>query len=293
MSDFDMTSSDLLVTPAGAPPVTSVAPVVLPPTFGAAVRGDLARAFRPPYEIPSVLLMNAALVTGSWFLLPRAWLFKDTASAWFPVALAVWMYADVPATNVLAPIRLLALAAIKNSPGQDGQVLRLRRARVLTLWALITPPALIVAVITGLGQRDHMLTAASLVAIAVVPFGMLAPASCLGVRWPYHPRAMRWRWQQARTDRRGILRYTVLVLLPYSLVPATAWLTLLPAMGVWRLMGYLLPLRPIPYGRFAVLAALTMATSAALWVYGRRLALSIVGRHREQLIAYLADPDRG
>ena len=280
--------------PSGAHPAPAPSGHVrLPPTFRAAVRNELLRAAHPPFEVPLVVLMNAALVTGAWFLLPRSWFFDFTRSAAFPVALAAWMYADVPATNVLAPTPALALAALNDSPVTDWQVLRLLRARLFALWLLVTPPALVVAVITGWHQRHWMLTVGSMIAIVVVPFGMLAPSSCVGVRYPYHPRKLTWRWQQARASRRSVLRYTILVLTPYVVVPALAWLTLIPAGGLWYLTGGRLPLQPVAVWKYLTLMTLICATSAALWFWGHRYALSIVKRRRPQLTAYLADPERG
>jgi hypothetical protein len=288
-------TSGLPVSPQSSTQAATPHPacVALPPTFRAAVRGELARAVRPPFEVPLVVLMNAALVTGAWFLLPRSWFFDFTRSAAFPVALAAWMYADVPATNVLAPNRALALAALNDSPVTDWQVLRLLRARLFTLWLLVTPPALIVAVITGWHQRHWMLTVGSMIVIFVVPFGMLAPSGCIGVRYPYHPRSLTWRWRRAREDHRSVLRYTILVLTPYVIVPAIAWLALVPAGAVWFATEHRLPLSPVPIWEFVLLMALTCATSAALWVGGHRAALRIVARRRGQLVAYLADPERG
>ena len=283
--------------PAGAaqstPAAAKLGVITLPPSFRSALRSELSRAFHPPFEVPLVIIMNAALVTGAWFLLPRSWFFDFTKSVAFPVALAGWMYADVPATNVLAPNRIAAIAALTDSPVTDWQVLRLLRAKLFMLWMLVTPPALIVAVITGWHQRHWMLTVGSMVIIAVLPFGVLAPASWVGIRYPYHPRALTWRWQQAKTDRRGIVRYTILVLAPYGVVPAFGWVALIPSGIVWFALGNRLPFAPIPYWQFAVLVAVICATAAGMWLWGHRLALRIVKRRREDLVAYLADPERG
>ena len=122
---------------------------------------------------------------------------------------------------------------------------------------------------------------------------MLASACWVGIRFPYHPRALTWRWQQAKTDRRGIVRYTILVLAPYGVVPAFGWVALIPSGIVWFALGNRLPFAPVPYWQFAVLVAVICATAAGMWLWGHRLALRIVKRRREELVAYLADPERG
>ena len=49
-----------------------------------------------------MVAVNGLLMAGAWFLLPRGWLFTLQSALAFPVVLSSWMYADVPATNVLA-----------------------------------------------------------------------------------------------------------------------------------------------------------------------------------------------
>ena len=76
---------------------------VMPGTFRAAVTAEMGQAFSPPYQVPIVVAVNGLLIAGAWFLLPRGWLFTLQSALAFPVVLSSWMYADVPATNVLAP----------------------------------------------------------------------------------------------------------------------------------------------------------------------------------------------
>jgi hypothetical protein len=80
--------------------------VSLPRTLREAVRGEFARALRPPYETLITVAANGALMSSAWYFLPRSLkdnLFTLHGSLAFALVLAAWMYSDVPATNVLGP----------------------------------------------------------------------------------------------------------------------------------------------------------------------------------------------
>lgn len=107
----------------------------MPTSFWDAVGAELGQAFSPPYQIPITVVANALLMTGAWFLLPRDWLFSVTSNLAFPFVLASWMYADVPATNVLAPDRIRSLAAL-----DDWKMMnRLLAAKAAVLWIFVAP----------------------------------------------------------------------------------------------------------------------------------------------------------
>jgi len=124
-----------------------------------ALRAEFGRALRPPYETPAVVVMNGLLMTGAWLLLPRSWFFDFTGTMAFPIILAGWMYADVPATNVFGPDSRRILAAF-----DDGRELRLLLfAKNAVLWLFVTP--LCIAIAFGLGVAEHqaIVTALSIV----------------------------------------------------------------------------------------------------------------------------------
>ena len=188
--------------------------MTLPRTMRDAVRAEFGRALRPPYETPGVVVMNGLLMTACWLLLPRSWFFDFTGTMAFPIILAGWMYADVPATNVFAPDRRRILAAF-----DDGRELRLLLfAKNAVLWLFVTP--LCIAIAIGLGAAEHQatVTALSIVVIALAPLGVLGLSGILGTYFPYHPLPLRWRWEH-RSNRRMLMRWGTLVLLPYVLVP--------------------------------------------------------------------------
>jgi hypothetical protein len=74
------------------------------PGLRRAVVREYRRVVRPPWEIPTALVTNGALMVAAWFLLPpraHAFLFSLNGPLAFPVILASWMLADTPATNVM------------------------------------------------------------------------------------------------------------------------------------------------------------------------------------------------
>ncbi len=196
-------------------------PVSLPPSLGAALGWELREAFRPPFADLLVVAFNAALMCVAWFLLPTSWqnwLFTLHGPLAFAMVLAGWMYSDVPATNVLAPDSRRVLAALDD----PAMLRRLLYAKNLTLWCLVAPFCTVVAVIIGWVHHDWPPTLVSVTAIAVVPFGTLGVSACVGIRWPYHPRELRFRWEHRREWRHMIVRWIALVLTPYGLVPLLA-----------------------------------------------------------------------
>ena len=119
---------------------------VMPGTFRAAVAAEMGQAFSPPYQVPIVVAVNGLLMAGAWFLLPRGWLFTLQSALAFPVVLSSWMYADVPATNVLAPDRIRVLAAL----GDRTMISRLLLAKTAVLWVFVAPLCAVLALVVGL-----------------------------------------------------------------------------------------------------------------------------------------------
>lgn len=261
--------------------------VTLPRTMRQAVRAEFARAFRPPYETPGVVVMNGLLMTGAWLLLPRSWLFDFTGTMAFPMILAGWMYADVPATNVFAPDRRRILAAF-----DDGRELRLLLfAKNAVLWLFVTPLCIAIAVGLGLFEHQWIATALTIVVIALAPLGVLGLSAILGTYFPYHPVPLRWRWEHRR-NRRMLVRWGTLVLLPYVLVPALAVVVLAPTLEAWNELSDK-NLKQLSDLDFAIGAVIACAVGVALWIIGHRAVVTLARRRGERLTSYLADPSRG
>ena len=188
--------------------------MTLPDTFPEAVRAELRRAVRPPYETLSVVIGNGALMAACWTLLPAAverFLFTFHGPLAFSLVLASWMYSDVPATNLLGGDATRSVAALA-----DPRTLRrMVYAKNAVLWLLVTPICALVAVGVGVAAGRLAATALTVLWIATVPLGALGFAAWLGVRFPYHPLPLRYRWERRRRWRTMLLRWAVLVILPY------------------------------------------------------------------------------
>jgi hypothetical protein len=253
---------------------------------------ELRRAFHPPFEVPVMAAVNGTSVTLAWFLAPARLtrlLFTFHGPLGFPMALAGWMLADVPATNLIGADPGWALAALP-----DRQALRrMYRAKNLVLLLLVAPIALTLSVVVGLHARRPLATIFTLLWIGVVPLGALGLSQWLGIFLPYHPVPLRRRWAHRRPYRRQ-LRWLILTVLPYGLVPALVLVLSVPTLLLWvftvRTNWYTDP-RADRY--FAWGVSLGALVSLAVWFGGVRLGARLTQRRATRLAAFLADPDRG
>ena len=89
-----------------------------------------------------------------------------------------------------------------------------------------------VALIIGISKHDYFAMAMTIIAIMVMPFGVLGVSAWVGIRFPYHPIPLRERW--AVTDLGEIwVRWLVLVVTPYGFVPALALAFITPTLLLW------------------------------------------------------------
>jgi hypothetical protein len=201
----------------------------------------------------------------------------------FPIVLGSWMYADVPATNVLgSDVRVAAVL------DDEVGVMRLLAAKCLVLWLFVAPLCVLIALIIGTVEARPAAALWTVLVIAVFPLGALALSDWVGILWPYRAVTLRQRWQD-RHRVRTQFRWLVLITLPYVLVPAVLVLVAVPAWAWWRLqtggtVGHLSD------GLVAQLALVACASSLLVWLGGRAVSRRLLRRRREQLRAYLADP---
>ena len=270
------------------PEARSRAGVVPPASLAAGVTAEWRRAFRPPYEAPAVVAINGLLMTGAWFLLPPDWFFRVHTARVFPIILAVWMLADVPATNVLGsdPRRM---SAVLDSP---GDLPRMLTAKNLVLWLLVAPICVVVALVVAvLTQATLLSTMATIAAITIVPFGTLGVAAWLGILFPYHALPVRYRWQHRRPYGRMILRWALLVVIPYGLVPLIATVIILPVLSGWRLSSG--SWATASDGAFALGVVIVAAVASAAWFGGHAVGTRLAARRAQALRGFLDDPLRG
>jgi hypothetical protein len=110
-----------------------------------------------------------------------------------------------------------------------------------------------------------------------------------------------------------IIRWLILAVVPYALVPALCVLMTVPAVILLVLthsasnhvisfvdaegkpFGLALsgPGHPLSVGMFAACVALTCGVAVVVWVLGRRAGMWLIRRRQPAIAAYLADPAQG
>jgi hypothetical protein len=235
--------------------------------------------------------MNGALMSSAWFFLPtdvKDKVFTLHGSLAFALVLAAWMYSDVPATNVLGPDPARVIAAL-----DDPRLFRrLLYAKNVVLWLIVTPVCAIVALIVGLREHDLLSTLYTIVWIGVVPFGILSISSWVGILFPYHPMPLRYRWEHQVPRRRMLLRWGILVLIPYGLVPVLAVLLMTPSLLLWGFTSAHGLSQKLPDHDLGLGVALACAIALAGSIGGQRLGVWMALRRRTKLEVFLADPGR-
>ena len=274
------------------PGAATPSPDELPTSLVEATQWELRRAVHRPFTVPAVVSFNALLMTGAWFLLPvkwQDWLFTLHGPSAFAMVMAFWMYADVPATNVLAPDRKRVLAALE----QPAMLRRLLYAKNITLWCFVAPFCAIVAVVIGFVDHDWPPVLVSITAIGVVPFGVLGISGWVGILWPYHPRELSFRWKHRREWWHMIVRWSALVLMPYAVVPMLGLLVITPSLLLWSMLSSNGLSSRLPTAHFAGGIALAGVVSIAAFYAGSSIGLDMIRRRQHRLHSYLIDPDRG
>ncbi|MEV0153401.1 hypothetical protein AB0H57_06610 [Micromonospora sp. NPDC050686] len=263
-----------------------------PARLSEAIRAELRRAFRWPFETPIVVATNGTMMTLAWFLLPPSLinlLFSFHGPLAYPMILALWMYADVPATNLLGSDGRRSIGLL-----DDRRALRhSQRAKNLVLWLLVSPLAAAIAIVVGVHGRHPLATIFTALWIMVVPLGALGVSAWLGVFFPYHPVGLKRRWRHRRPFRRKIVRWLILVTAPWMLVPGLVVLISLPAVALWVATYQSWRGQRIPDGYFVGGVAMGCLSAVLCWIFGPRLAARFARRRRDRLASFLADPDRG
>ena len=263
----------------------------LPSTFRAALRTEFGRTFTAPYEVPVVVAVNGALMSSAWFFLPASLkdaVFSLHGSLVFAAVLASWMYSDVPSTNVLGPDSVRVRQALED----PALLRRLLAAKNVVLWVLITPLCCLVALLIGVANHNLLSAVITVVWIGVVPFGALGLSNLVGIRFPYHPMPLRFRWDHRRPVGRMIVRWLALAVTPYVVFPAIAALLMAPTLILWGLLtptGLSKNLHVTDFG-WGVGVACVLAVAG--WWGGHRLGSVVARRRSAWLDDFLADPAR-
>ena len=257
-----------------------------------AVKAEYRRIFTERRDDLIAVSFNALLVTFCWFLLPDKivnWLFTLHGALAFPYFLEMWMLGDTPATNVAGRDAVRVVGQL-----QDPAALRLwLRAKHLVLASFVGPTAAVVAVIIGIVQHRHDMAAAVAITLLFLPLGVLSVAAWVGLWVPYHPRKLLWRWEHRSDWRAALLRWIVLVLLPFLVVPVIALVLLIPSLAIWLIAHQRHPPHEIPRAGLWLGTVLSVAVSLIVFGWAPGVAVKIARRRHARLHGYLSDPEHG
>ena len=122
----------------------------------------------------------------------------------------------------------------------------------------------------------------------------LGISAWVGIRFPYHPIALARRWEQRRSWKHMLARWTALVLTPYGLVPFVSVVLIAPSILLWNFIVAERVEQPAERRGLRVGGAAATATIALTAFFGgHRLGVRWARRRQDTLGAYLADPDLG
>ena len=262
------------------------------PSTSSAIKAEYARVLTVRKDDLIAVAINAALVTICWFLLPdsaRNWLFALQGALAFAYVLEMWMLGDTPATNILGRDRDRALALLRD-PAAMRQWLR---AKHVALWTFVGPPCAVVALVIGIVRGEFMTGLAVALILLTLPLGVLSVAAWVGIWLPYHPQSLAWRWRH-RTDRRGaVIRWGILVVLPYVVVPLIALLLLTPSLVIWNIAAHGQPPRQVGPTGLWIGTAVSVAVSLIVFALAPAVTSKLARRRLDKLSGYLGDPEHG
>ena len=235
---------------------------------------------------------NALLVTFCWFLLPTNilnWLFTLHGALAFPYFLEMWMLGDTPATNVAGRDAVRAVAQL-----HDPAALRVwLRAKHIVLWSFVGPIAAIVAIVIAAVQHRYEAGAAVAITLLFLPLGVLSLASWVGLWLPYHPQKLLWRWQHRSDWGAALLRWGVLLFLPFMVVPLIAIMLLLPSLIIWIIAHQGYPPQHMDPAGLWIGTAVSVLVSLIVFAWAPSVATKIARRRFAKLHGYLSNPEHG
>lgn len=243
------------------------------------VGAELKVMFRPPFEVVSSVLVNAAIVIGIWFFINPSIVLRHTALVFLPVAIGSWALSDVPATNLIAGKADHARDRVHDA----DFIRRVMTVQNLALWVLISPACMLLSLALIPSGGNATVSIAIAIAVLVLPFPYMGLAAIVAPLLPFHPMPIRQRLRRRDTW----LRYGLAIALAYFLLTGPAALIALgPAALILTFVGQ----DPI---HFLVAAILMIPWCFFLWRLGLHLATRIAIRRQAWLKEFLADPERG
>jgi hypothetical protein len=257
-----------------------------------AVRSEYTRILVHGRDDLLAVSFNAVLVTVCWFLLPdtiQNWLFALHGPLVFPFILEMWMLGDTPATNVAGRDAVRAMGQL-----DDPSALRTwLRAKHLVLTSFVGPCAAIVAIVIGIVEQRYMVGAAVAIALVFLPLGVLSVAAWISLWMPYHPRKLLWRWQHRSDRRAALLRWGVLLVLPYLVVPAIGLTLLGPTLIIWIIAHQGYPPHQMDSTGLWIGTAVSVVVSVIVFGWAPMVASKIARHRSDKLHSYLSNPENG
>ncbi len=125
---------------------------------------------------------------------------------------------------------------VRRALGDPVLFRRLLAAKNVVLWVLITPLCCFVALLIGVANDNLLSTLITVVWIGIVPFGALGISNLIGIRFPYHPMPLRFRWEHRSPPARMIVRWLALAATPYVVFPAITAVLMAPTLILWGLL---------------------------------------------------------
>jgi uncharacterized membrane protein len=142
-------------------------------------------------------------------------------------------------------------------------------------------------------QDRYDMAAAVAITLLFLPLGVLSVAAWVGLWVPYHPRKLLWRWGHRADWRAALLRWIVLVLLPFLVVPVIALVLLIPCLTIWLIAHQGYPPHEIPPAGLWLGAVVAVAVSLIVFGWAPGVAAKIARRRYDRLYGYLSDPEYG
>ena len=145
----------------------------------------------------------------------------------------------------------------------------------------------------GIVRGEFMTGLAVALILLTLPLGVLSVAAWVGIWLPYHPKSLAWRWRH-RTDRRGaVIRWGILVVLPYVVVPLIALLLLTPSLVIWIIAAHGQSPRQVGPTGLWLGTAVSIAVSLIVFTLAPAVTSKLARRRLDKLSGYLGDPEHG
>jgi hypothetical protein len=258
----------------------------------AAIKAEYRRNLTERRDDLIAVSFNAALVAICWYLLPDKitnWLFTLHGALAFPLIMEMWMLGDTPATNVAGRDAVRAVAQLHDPPAMRLWL----RVKHLVLASFVGPTAALIALVIGAVQHRPTDAAAMAIVLLFLPLGVLSVAAWVGLWLPYHPQKLVWRWRHRTDWRAALLRWGLLVFLPFMVVPVIAILLLTPSLIIWinAHQGY--PPQQLNTAGLWTGTVVSGAVSLITFALAPVVATKIARRRYDRLHGYLSNPEHG